>query len=187
MTFEEIFTQIENIEGWMGKPDCEALYNYAKDVKGLIVEIGSYLGRSTKLIALSSPESKIISIDPIISPKKDSLINTMKGFNWSLINNKSQEIGKTWSSPIDFIHIDGDHTYESVKKDIELYSPFVLKGNYVLLHDYVVTGNPQEVIGKKDERYFNKEYGIIRALEETKYKYFDEVKIVSGFACCRKK
>ncbi|MFZ6012191.1 MAG: class I SAM-dependent methyltransferase [Bacteroidota bacterium] len=37
--------------------------------------------------------------------------------------------------PIDFLFIDGDHSYDGVKKDFELYSPLVRKGGLVAFHD----------------------------------------------------
>ncbi len=36
---------------------------------------------------------------------------------------------------LDFLFIDGDHSYEGVKKDFEFYSPFVRKGGFVAFHD----------------------------------------------------
>jgi predicted O-methyltransferase YrrM len=36
---------------------------------------------------------------------------------------------------IDFLFIDGDHTYRGVKMDYELYSPFVRQGGVIALHD----------------------------------------------------
>jgi predicted O-methyltransferase YrrM len=36
---------------------------------------------------------------------------------------------------IDFLFIDGDHTYEGVKKDFEMYSPLVRRGGLVAFHD----------------------------------------------------
>jgi predicted O-methyltransferase YrrM len=36
---------------------------------------------------------------------------------------------------IDFLFIDGDHTYEGVKADFEMYSPLVRRGGMVALHD----------------------------------------------------
>ncbi len=38
---------------------------------------------------------------------------------------------------IDFLFIDGDHTYEGVKRDFEMYSPLVRKGGMVAFHDIV--------------------------------------------------
>lgn len=36
---------------------------------------------------------------------------------------------------IDFLFIDGDHTYEGVKKDFEMYGQFVKKGGIIAFHD----------------------------------------------------
>jgi predicted O-methyltransferase YrrM len=37
--------------------------------------------------------------------------------------------------PIDFLMIDGDHRYEAVRRDFELYSPLVAAGGLVAFHD----------------------------------------------------
>lgn len=37
----------------------------------------------------------------------------------------------------DILFIDGDHTYEGVKKDFEMYSPLVKNGGLIVLHDIV--------------------------------------------------
>jgi len=39
--------------------------------------------------------------------------------------------------PLDFLMIDGDHTYEGVKRDFESYAPLVRPGGVVALHDIV--------------------------------------------------
>lgn len=36
---------------------------------------------------------------------------------------------------VDFLFIDGDHSYEGVKQDFEMYAPFVRKGGIIALHD----------------------------------------------------
>jgi cephalosporin hydroxylase len=41
------------------------------------------------------------------------------------------------SREIDFLFIDGDHTYEGVKDDFERYSPFVTDGGLIAFHDIV--------------------------------------------------
>lgn len=41
------------------------------------------------------------------------------------------------NEPLDFLFIDGDHTYEGVKTDFELYSPLVRSGGWIGFHDIV--------------------------------------------------
>ena len=43
---------------------------------------------------------------------------------------------------IDFLFIDGDHTYRGVKKDFEMYSPLVKESGIIAFHDIV--GHPPE-------------------------------------------
>ena len=38
-------------------------------------------------------------------------------------------------APVDFLFIDGDHAYEGVKRDFEMYSPLVSSGGIIALHD----------------------------------------------------
>lgn len=191
MTFDEIYQQVKDLKGWMGDKDRQALYEYTSKIKnGLIVEIGCFMGISTKVMALSSPTSTIIAIDPYLTVHpssgltdpayvKEQFLKAVDGLNIELIHDKSQNV--KWDKPIDFLHIDGDHHYEEVKLDIEKFVPFVKSGCYVFFHDYVVTGGKEE-----DGR---DEYGIVRALEESK-DYFDEIysnPSEMGFAICRKK
>lgn len=38
---------------------------------------------------------------------------------------------------LDYLFIDGDHTYEGVQKDFEMYAPLVRRGGIIALHDVV--------------------------------------------------
>jgi predicted O-methyltransferase YrrM len=42
--------------------------------------------------------------------------------------------------PVDFLFIDGDHTYRGVKADFEMYAPLVRKGGLIAFHD--INENP---------------------------------------------
>ena len=54
--------------------------------------------------------------------------------------------------PIDFLFIDGDHTYAGVKQDYEMYAPLVPPGGLVAFHDIAV--HPPELECHVD-RYWN--------------------------------
>jgi cephalosporin hydroxylase len=47
---------------------------------------------------------------------------------------------------VDFLFVDGDHEYEGVRADFELYGPLVRPGGLIALHD-IVPGNKQLVGG----------------------------------------
>ena len=194
MTFDEIYAQVQDLAGWMPAKDCEMLHEYVSRIEnGLIVEIGAFMGISTKVMALSSPTSRIVSIDPFLKVHSSAgikdddpeyvmkrLLEVMDGENFELIHDKSENVGKTWSSPIDFLHIDGSHWVKDLNKDIELFVPHVKKGCYVFFHDYNIGPGYGEDSGEFVRKTVD---GIVD-------KYFDERIFdtqLYGFAICRKK
>lgn len=48
--------------------------------------------------------------------------------------------------PLDYLFIDGDHKYEGVRRDFEMYAPLVRKGGLIAFHD-IVDGPPENVGG----------------------------------------
>lgn len=48
--------------------------------------------------------------------------------------------------PLDYLFIDGDHRYDGVKRDFEMYGPLVRKGGLIAFHD-IVEGPPDFVGG----------------------------------------
>ena len=50
------------------------------------------------------------------------------------------------SNKLDFLFIDGDHTYPGVRKDFEMYSAYVREGGMIAFHD-IVPGLPEMVGG----------------------------------------
>lgn len=47
--------------------------------------------------------------------------------------------------PIDFLFIDGDHTYEGAKADFEMYGPLVRPGGLMAFHDILVQAGWDDV------------------------------------------
>lgn len=47
----------------------------------------------------------------------------------------SKEAARDWNAPIRLLFIDGGHAYGDVKQDVELWSPFVVPGGYIMFHD----------------------------------------------------
>ncbi len=153
---------------WMGEGDCNTLREYTQGIKnGLIVEIGAYTGISTRTMALASPTSKVVTIDPFSDPayiNQDVLnefIQNTTGLDVELVVTTSDNAFNMWNKPIDFLHIDGLHDYEQVKRDLR-WIKFIKKGGVVFIHDYTAPTLP----------------GVKKAVDESGYKF----KIVSGFA-----
>jgi predicted O-methyltransferase YrrM len=73
----------------------------------------------------------------------------------------SAAVASSWTTPVDFVFIDGDHSRHGIEQDWTRWSRFVVPGGVVLLHDSrEVRGRPrhdcadytQEVI-LKDRRF----------------------------------
>ena len=61
--------------------------------------------------------------------KTRPLIEDIKGCSW-------EAAAQFEDDSVDFVFIDADHTYDSVKKDIEAWLPKVKKGGCISGHDY---------------------------------------------------
>lgn len=116
-----------------------------------MIEIGSYLGEST--IMFAQHFNSVVSIDPFI---EDYDLNDATCYHAPL-NKVFEQFTKNISETSNIYHIretsddafdkipkqnyfivyiDGLHTYEQVKKDIENYKKLIPSGGFVCGHDY---------------------------------------------------
>jgi hypothetical protein len=84
-----------------------------------------------------------------------------KGLSWDMLNTLE-------SDSLDYLYIDGDHSYASVQKDIQAAYRVVKSGGIIQLNDYT-TFSPIE----------NIRYGVVHAVNEFIQKYSPEVLGVS--------
>lgn len=118
---------------------------YSKEYTLNYVEIGCYAGASACLM-LQRKNTNVFSID-LGYPIEPSIVkNNVNKLN--IHNNKYQYIkGNSHNSDtfnnltnfineIDILFIDGDHTYNGVIKDYEIYSKLVKNGGYIIFDDY---------------------------------------------------
>ena len=128
-----------------------------------ILEIGTARGGSLLLwTRIASEDATIISIDlpggsfgggyPLLRKLVYSNFGKVRQKIILIRGNShdSKTLGKVkcilQSSKLDFLFIDGDHSYEGVKRDFEMYSPLVRKGGIIAFHD-IVPGPPEKVGG----------------------------------------
>ncbi len=117
-----------------------------------VLEIGTATGGSLFLFSrFSSSNANIVSIDlpkgasgGFYAKMAESLYKKFgaPGQKITLLRKNSHkketfELLKTiiGNNELDFLFIDGDHSYEGVKQDYELYSPLVKKGGIIAFHD----------------------------------------------------
>ena len=76
------------------------------------------------------------------------------------VRKNSIDAAKDVTVPLDFIYIDGNHSYEYVKQDIKTYYPLVKQGGVIGGHDYIplnkdnVVRAVNEFVDKHDRRNF---------------------------------
>lgn len=58
--------------------------------------------------------------------------------NLTFIKCYFDELASVWNKPIDILHIDGDHSYESVKNDFFNWCKFLKDDGIILMHDTCV-------------------------------------------------
>ena len=178
-TLGEIYQIVEESghETAFNKGEVEGLLKtlFSIDKPKILVEIGVEFGRSTSVFAEfqkgSAIKTSFFAVDnfsyPNLGADRFHVKAQMEKHNWKyvLIERDSQEYAEIFDLPIDLIHIDGDHSYEGVKKDCQSWLPKVRPGGYACFDDY---GHPgldgvkqavDEYVGKTGEWDFIKLWG----------------------------
>ena len=109
----------------------------------VVIQIVAERGVSTMAILETRPDAFIFSIDIGERPEELANVNSnemnldptkvVRGLG------RSQEIGLYWPLgwEADLIFIDGDHRYDGVHADIQIWSKSVKVGGMLRLHDYI--------------------------------------------------
>lgn len=154
MELAEIKNICHDVEGSLAYTEAELLYKLAHNCigKGVIVEVGSFQGKSTIFLgkgSISASQTKVYAIDPHIGEMHKGVYDyqpTWEKFYSNInkyevenivfpIRKTSEEAGKYFDEPIELIFIDGLHDYESVKRDFEIWFPKVIPGGIMAFHD----------------------------------------------------
>jgi len=126
----------------------QALSTVIKDLDDVrcIVEIGVDYGYSFFTMARDFPKASVFGIDAYVEygtaqQAKSHVLSNIASFpNAKLIQGDSVQVLAMWRQPenyldIDILHIDGDHSYDGVKRDFDAWSPVVLSGGVIMFHD----------------------------------------------------
>jgi predicted O-methyltransferase YrrM len=121
---------------------------------GLIVEIGSFKGRSTVMLASVAAHyglGPVVAIDPhnfnlSVATAASSPLSSYDEFVESLrvagVSQQvefhhalSKDVSPSWRRPIRLLWIDGDHSYAGAKADFDGFMPHLNSNGIVALHD----------------------------------------------------
>jgi len=166
---EDIHTVVRDVDGWLFPGEINLLYGAAKKAKGrgVILEIGSWKGKSTIVLAKGSKKGnnvKVYAIDPHTgAPEqiKEAKIKKLgKVFKKNIKKKKvndiiipivrtSEEASKSFKEPIEVLFIDGAHEYWASKLDFKLWYPRVINNGFIAMHDVRGRKGPRKVFREK--------------------------------------
>ena len=114
-------------DGWFNQYDADFFIPVVESIpeNGVYVEIGVYKGRSLWTARfVAKPSVTVYGIDKIKNPCIEGTI---------FIRGDSSEI--TMVEKVDVLFIDGDHSYEGCKADIDNWLPQMADGGTIMFHD----------------------------------------------------
>lgn len=183
---------VETFDFQSGLGDSQwLLYGLARSIKPQVcVEIGSARGRSATAVGLALRRNgggKLYAIDPhSVTTWNDK--NSVDSFaiitenlqkagvtEWvEIVRQTSGDAAKGWTKKIDLIFIDGDHSYEGVKADWDLFLPHLNEFGVVVFHDTLWDLRPDGVHNRAD-------MGVPRFVEELRAAGYPVITIDQNF------
>ncbi|AZM88973.1 class I SAM-dependent methyltransferase [Streptomyces sp. W1SF4] len=163
----ETLAAFEAAKGFMPVREGLALYEAAAEAAALglpLLEVGTYCGRSTILLADAAREAGVAAItvdhhrgseeqqpgweyhDPTVVDPEVGLIDTLPTFRRTLhragleehviaVVGRSPQVAAAWGGKLGFVFIDGGHTDEHATGDYEGWAPHVVEGGTLVIHD----------------------------------------------------
>jgi hypothetical protein len=147
---------VEAVEGHFHLWDAQGVHRLARLARGPVVELGSYLGKSTLALLLGAAKSKqrVHAVDPWFTSNPDVLgyehtrlfgIDDYLGFcahvrahrdRLTVVATRGRDVA--WQGPpIGALFIDAIHTYEEVRADFHHYLPHLAPRARVAFHDFL--------------------------------------------------
>jgi MMP 1-O-methyltransferase len=145
------------IEGYTAPTELALLYHLgiAATGPGTTVEIGSYLGRSTVVLAraaIDAGRDPIAAVDPHTSAlgiegeqprdtREEFLANCEQAGVSShvrLLHMKSVDAAREWEGePVRLLFVDGWHSKEAVLQDVHAWAPFLTPDSAIVFDDFL--------------------------------------------------
>jgi predicted O-methyltransferase YrrM len=155
--FADALRAVDGIGGWLAEEQARVLYERAAALPAgaRIVEIGSYHGRSTIILALAAPEAEILAIDPFAAEQiatRERLRESDVGesdlgrFESNLeragvrervhhVRAFSSDALAQVDGAVDLLYVDGAHDLRNALGDIRGWGARVRDGGTMLVHD----------------------------------------------------
>ncbi|RII16999.1 hypothetical protein DSC45_14645 [Streptomyces sp. YIM 130001] len=205
-TGPEVLAAFEAAKGFMPADEGLALHAAATEAAALglpLLEVGTYCGRSTILLADAARSGGVSAVtvdhhrgseeqqpgweyhDPTVVDPELGLMDTLPTFRRTLhragledhviaMVGRSPAIARVWNSPLGLVFIDGGHTDEHAAGDYEGWAPHLAQGGLLVIHD--VFPDPADG-GQAPYRIYR------RALESGA---FDEISVTNSLRVLRR-
>ena len=157
-SFDEVLRSVDGVDGWMSPDQAETLYDAAGRCSAgdQIVEIGSFRGRSTIVLASAAPAGvQVVAIDPHAGNDRgpqeidgfaEEAATDHEIFNANLaaagvsdrirhVRAMSDDAHDDVVGAITVLYIDGAHRYAPARQDIAEWGARVEPGGTLLIHD----------------------------------------------------
>ncbi|MFE4172494.1 class I SAM-dependent methyltransferase [Streptomyces sp. NPDC056909] len=163
----DVLAAFQAAKGFMPVHEGLALYAAAADAGALglpLLEIGTYCGRSTLLLAAAAREAGTVAVtvdhhrgseeqqpgweyhDPAVVDPDIGVMDTLPTFRRTLhragledrviaVVGRSPQVAKVWGGPLGLVFIDGGHTEEHAGGDYEGWAPHLAEGGLLVIHD----------------------------------------------------
>lgn len=152
----ELFDEIKQMRGWFTYDDTAAFVlclrqQSALGIRGDVLEIGSYHGRSTSALVRGLRDGEAVTVcDPmeLLFPDDPNAPNAglvranvakanpgMNPDSLKIFNVLSKDLnldGQTFR----FIHVDGSHTHDDALLDLRLAREHLIRGGVIVVDDY---------------------------------------------------
>lgn len=138
--------ELSDWQGYLTHAEIDAMKELVSELptNAVIAKIGAGAGTDTLAILEASKDLVIFSID-IAAGEQPELTNehlrlAETGYDKTgcviRIWGDSKIVGKRWPIPIDWLHIDGDHSEEGIKGDLIAWFRHVKPMGFISFHDY---------------------------------------------------
>lgn len=163
----EILAAFRAAKGFMPEGEGLALYAAATGAAALglpVLEVGTYCGRSTILLADVARAAGVTALtvdhhrgseeqqpgweyhDPSVVDPEVGRMDTLPAFRRTLhaagledhvvaLVGRSPQVAAVWGGKLGFVFIDGGHTDEHANGDYEGWAPHVAEGGLLVIHD----------------------------------------------------
>ena len=157
-SFEAVWERADGVDGWLKPEQGRRLFDAARSVGpgATVVEIGSFRGRSTIVLAQAAPgDADVVAIDPHgggdrgpgeIAPDADRGDADHAAFGANLadagvadrvrhVRKPSAEALGDVDGEVDLLFVDGAHRFGPARADIVDWGDRVARGGTMLVHD----------------------------------------------------